>query len=719
MSVRIIPREINAQVTRTLDALAVLTNEGHFSEGLKIALKKLQEVTIDPTFSTPVFPDFGKDGKLSEYDLSVKNGEFLTRFCRALEQMNIAAFKDEYKDRHDEYLPQDIDDKEMIKLLRATPPLVDQDYLSYGVSNTQSQMLMYFAKQLSDLCYNLGGETIRAFPEAVKTCLYNVANESAIAAFKVSRDYDGSAFHPQVLATDIMELSVNGDILLMQERALQTVFSPLDSHYLQGENNYHVDVRGRDNFINVLSSFYDEEITVPVAGSHTDEPKFIKQCDGMMAYKTRVSGDYKKPDHMSVMRVVKALDTVRERLRSDDSPTLLNVDGLRLTDEQKTAFVAQIEKSLHRLAGMSSDLVIPFSPEKTFHQDLELYEKRNQPNEMLYIISPSINELPARESLSQLQMRLNLALPEVAVSAEKHRQPGMNDSTINFTIHPKSDAAGVTFSDLLSAPENSFRDRLSAAIQEACHYAHSGDSKLSVELGGAFSESSSYRLLDDVVSKMPQKFTYKTSPDGAASFEIPASNELSNPNGQKGEPLVLKIESVDKLKSLAQKDNVTLYSDLSVARQVMDAMLQNNPSCASRVILAKMPASESTLHSLNHFIQRTPDPAILAAAIEYAVDNASAMWSEFTDGGRVSMVVDECHKWGVGKDYPYVLTDVVQKNIAGEHMDFGSLARLSKSIAYDFNYGKNVAIHQAKLASERIENPSVSQVTEPVVGLRR
>lgn len=715
MSVNIIPREINAQITRTLDALTILSEQGKIPQGLSDALEKLRTITPDPSLTTPVFPHFGLAGQEKRNGDLIRNQELLVQFCHGLEQINIAAFKSDYEERHNEYLHETIDDKGMAQLLSQAKPLVDNAFLDQGRSDEQAKMLMYFSKQLSRLAYNLtGNKTNHQFSLTVTESLYEIANESAIVAFKLTNAYDSATFHPKVVATDLMELSVNGDTLLGQDKAITSFFAPLDTYYQQGNNNYNVDVDGRDTFINVMNSFYDDEITIPVAGSHTEIPKTLKQCGNMMTYTTRLSGDYKKPDQMSIMRVVKAMDMVREKLKRNDGTRYININGEPLTTEQKNAFTSKLETVLRRLADSAVDLVIPFDVNVNYEYDWAQHKKRTLPTEMLYIVSPSINELPDKESLSQLQSRLNLLLPEITIATDKSLARGVNAGTVSFRILPKVKGEENRLSDLVNDTGTSFQQRLKTAIEEMSYYAYAHDSKLSIQTSDTFSDKNSVSVLNDILSALPNKFVTNTNPDGTVTFDAPASNALSNPNGQKGAPLPLTTTTPEKIRNIAQKDGVTLYTDLDVARQVIGSMLTHNPDCADRLILAKMPVSQSTLHQINHFIKREPEQAILAAAIEHAIANASSMWEDFTENGRISTVVNECHKWGVTKDFSDVLTEAVRKSVVDENMNFGSLATLSKSISYDYNYGKDAVIHQAKLAEQRAAEQELEQELDPI-----
>lgn len=663
MSIVVLNNQTIAQVAKTLNALAHLTNDRLLPDGLAQAIQTMAQMPPTPEMTKPVFSGMGEGSDVSE------------TLATAFSQMNRTAYLTYYGDSHSERIhdaPPVLSMDEWRYVLNRTQVLVAPDFISSDASTEQSNMFRYLSQQLSMLSESIACKGIQ-FHDRLTKILNDIASESAIAAFQVHPSYDTQIIHPSAIADDLIQLAVHSNEVLMGDHAFSDIFTPLDAGFTQGSARSFISTRGVDVFTHVLSQYYNPEWVVPTPNAHSESPVLVQGLGRFAGLKYKNDASVPKPNSLSVMRVIKAVEAMRNDSRFLPSRKMTHIDGRPFSIEERIDFKQSLAAVSRSMAYQHAEKTLGFTPKLTYKEDSQEQRRVITPSQVLYVMG-DINNMPRRESLDQLTRRVVEMTPEVVLDIKKQILPGFNSKSLDVELSPKFGIDGASLYEMANAEHYGLRDRLTAAIQELVAYANVNDMKASF----VGKDEMPAELLSEIMQNVNGvKLSTEFSENGVAMiYEKPEAKTLSVPNGQDGEPVALMSAPIEWIRESLKSENLLAFTDLNTAQIVMSHVMEHEPSQKRSFNFGKMLLSIADLGKISDHLIRTPERYLMMRTMQSAIQNSADVWGDLSDAGRTKIVVDECLRRDiVPSEHQTMLRDMVSHGLAnGQNLEAAEIA---------------------------------------------
>lgn len=654
MSTQIINRTLIAQVTRTLDDLAKARKEQTLPLELQRGIDALISLSALPGLNEPLFPGLGEGDPSASLLLST-----------ALETVNIQSFKYNYEDRHNEYLPDQIEVAERLAILNNTDTLIETTAFNHEPSSTQGEKLQYFSRQLDRLSYNmLHGEEGNFSHRLVRT-LEDISDGAAVLGVKYSPGYSNEPASPVAVAEAVYSLSNHGDNLLLEHQALHRSLSSMATLYKIGKTTQSV--TGGGTLTHLYTQHNADQWQIPI--NHADEgAKFkLHATRGMISYHSIVSGDIKKPTRQSVNTVIQALDTLTTRLASDTPPKLVDVNGKMLDEVSQIALLIQIQKAKNALANMAIPLNMNYDVTTSYEHDKSVAERvRDRQQKVdVFMISDTIDSLPEEETIRELITSIADQIPEFSLDYSNYLSE--NGKDINIQILAKDGPSDAMMERVLMSEHADIITRLENALKTLVKHADDHDASLTIT-GAKISKNRFDQLLNTVTPTIPGMNALSKGLLHIA-FSKPAPKELVVNNGQQGEPRRLSSPSLPELSLLSTDPNVMIMTSYSDAKKVVDNILKHEPSMKKSLNFAVATVRKELVDAIENTLQHSPEAAIMTRTIKNVINEHADMWDDMIPSARTQVVVNALlSRVAEGINGP-LLRQSIDKHLAERHVN--------------------------------------------------
>lgn len=631
MSIQLLRDDTLAQLVNTLYGLSSLVGKGELPKPLSAALQKLIEFTPLDYSSMRLFS--GLNGDIDP----AKRHDAVAAMALGLSEANRQAYQ---KSHAGAEVPPAKLAEDWKPILAQHGSLISLAFVESGQSAEQSSMFRYFANQLTRLSENLGSHD---FGVRLSSVLNDIAVASAEAAFSVHPAYHESSIERAVIADDLIQLSVNGQHLVVDNDGVSDALNLLSTAYTQGKSGHLVKVDGADMLTYLLANANHDEVKLPTFNTHSEIPFAVPTARDTSAVKYRQASDVGKPNDFSMLRVFRALDWVDLRYRNKQPDQLLKLNGAAFTQADKEHLLQTIRSVRSGLAWQYAQQTQPFPVETVYSQDLKAFKLRAIRSTPLYIMG-DLNMMPASERLDELQVRLSESMPEVVFDVEKSLLPGVNNKKLDVKIMPKLGIDEASLYEMLTQHQDT-RDRLISALQDLAGYAHAHDTQISFIAGPGMHEP----LLRDLMVNV-STVNEIVAPDGHVKFESQKTNAVSVPNGQGDLMLVLQTPTKEFVSREMGRGHFIAFDDLSKAKAVLDNLVKYEPGASARLNLAKVMMRQQDLGYLKPELTNSPAAYLLDQAMISAINSHDDVWPVYSDEGRASVLVSECQRRGLLQD---------------------------------------------------------------------
>lgn len=363
MSLTIIPKETLAQVSKSLHYLTSLAFENNLPNGLSLALYELATFSESADLDEPLIKELGIDD--FDYDTDdMPIAQAIYQLFTLLENMHNKAFDNASHVQNNDKAISLTEVNQFKRLLRLTRPLICTQYLDCGHSDRQKRMLQHFSKLLILIIQNMGSQT--GFEKRLSETLYNIAAESAIAAFEIG-EHTISDLSLTTLADDLMAICRNGDSLLGEENALRSALSGLKSFCTEGVERIPHVVDGKTLILSAYHQLGNPQWKLPLGGKHSKSA--IKPLDihNLMSYPIRLQADYRIPTLSSLHNILYAITKIRLALQK--LPTIIGIDDLEISPEEREDFLLRLIKAQRDIGIKSLISAKPYVTGDTYKQE--------------------------------------------------------------------------------------------------------------------------------------------------------------------------------------------------------------------------------------------------------------------------------------------------------------------------------------------------------------
>lgn len=625
MSTQLLRDDSLAQITNTLCGLSSLAGKGDLPKPLSSALKKLVDFTPMDYSDMRLFTGLANDADLEQRKNTAE------MMVSGFSELNRNAYQ---KSHEGDELPPQKNKDDWRSILSKNGSLISLDFLESGISTTQSAMFRYFSLQLTRLSDNIGEEY---FGKRLSDVLNEVALASSHAAFSVHPAYSESAIDPAVIADDLIKLSVNGQNLVVDSDGISDTLKSLSTAYTQGSSHHLISVDGADLMTYLLVHSNHEEVKIPTFNTHAEIPFKVPSVLSVSAIKYQRASDVGKPNDLSMLRLLKALDFIDLRYQNKKPEQLIKLDGTVFSQDEKDRLLNTIRGVRSSLSWQYAQKTQPFPPETVYDQDLKSFKRATTRSTPLYIIG-DVSVMPASERLEELQVRLSESLPEVVFDIKRSVLPGVNSKRIDVNVSPRFGIDEASFYEMLTQDHDP-RDRMIYALQDLASYAHAHDAEIQFVPGAAMDIS----LLRDLMINVPT-VNEAISLDGHVTFENIKTNALSMPNVRNELVLVLKTPTKEFVARELSLGNFVAFDDLAKAKSVLEHLIEWEPDTSPSLNIAKFMMREQDVMQLRTALINEPRDYLLDRAMTAAIEEHNESWSMYSNEGRMLAIVSACRQ---------------------------------------------------------------------------